>query len=371
MTIRELLDANQEEISRLYRHGDSTCALGRKFNCSNSYIWQSLKRWGEPLRQTKVVEPNRDKILVLHSTGKSAYSINKELGISHGAAERCIAAAGIDISQRKWHREDPIVNHRDEITNRYLSGEGVTVIAKDYKCQDATIIRSLRRWGIKLRSLRDYSYPVDESFFDTIDTEAKAYTLGFWMADGCNQSNIPVTTISITDRDILAEMMLAMSYEGPIHEVPPQKENHKPQYRVSLGSRRLCDALTKVGCVSRKTYHATFPTDEQVPSLLHRHLIRGWMDGDGTITCKPGRRHWHCRIVGTEAACRGLSACVARHLGFPGSICPVYKGATHTTWAFTVGSRDKLKIYLEWLYQDATIFLARKHAKYQEFLASV
>ncbi len=222
------------------------------------------------------------------------------------------------------------------------------------------------------RSLRDNAYAVDETFFDVIDSEVKAYTLGFWMADGCNQQDVPVVRMGITDREILVDMVAAMGWAGPIHEVRPSvsRKTRLVQYVVNIGSRRLSDGLARQGCVANKTRLAVFPSDMQVPTDLQRHLIRGWSDGDGTITCKPGRRYWHSRIVGTESVCRGMVSCVKRHLGFSGNVCAVCHGKSHTTWAFTVAGYEDLKTYLAWLYHDATIYLGRKHAKYQEFLAS-
>lgn len=370
MTVKARLDASRHDITSRYLAGESTVSLGSAYGCNGGSIWLALKRWGVPIRATKVADANRDRVLELDTAGVTAYAIEKQLGISDATVSRILKAAGRDISARKKGRADPLVNHSDAIIARYQAGEGCDLIAADFGCQRTSIMRLLTRAGVEMRTVRDYAYPVDESFFDAIDTEEKAYTLGFWMADGCNQEHVPCIRLSITDECILRRMMRAMRFEGVVATMQPRGKGRLVQHSVCIGSRRLSEALAKAGCGRGKTYMATFPGEDIVQPELVRHLVRGWMDGDGTITHKPGRRHWHMRIVGTEAVCRGLSAACQAHLGFPGSVCPVHRGASHTTWGFTVGGREKLAQYLGWLYRDATIFLARKHAKYREFLSA-
>lgn len=372
MTKWQKLEENRDDIISRYEGGEDTASIARTMGCNCGYVWTFLKKAGVELRVRKKVEPNTDAILAFHKEGLSAYAINRRLGLCKNTAERALRSANIDISHRRKQRADPVVNHRQDIIARYLGGDGVHVIAKTYHTQDATIVRSLKRWGVELRSLRDYSYPVNESFFDLVDRQEKAYVLGFWMADGCNMSHVPCVALAITDHDILLAIAQAMGYGGKLHEEGPnpKQKRKKTQWKLSLGSRKLSDAMTALGCVRGKTYVAAFPTDEQVPPEFHRHLIRGWMDGDGTITAKPGGKNWHMRIVGTEAVCLGMSACVSRHLGYMGSVCPVHKGEKHTTWGFTIAGRYDLKTFLDWVYRDSTIHLSRKYDRYLDFLAS-
>lgn len=368
-----MLDANRDAVVAEYRKGTSTVKLGKIYGCNNGGVFVALQRWGEPIRQTKVLDQNRGAILAMHAKGVSAYRIDRELGIGKGTAERAIKQAGGDISHRQWRRDDPLVDHTEEIIVRYESGEGSGVIANRFGCRDTAILKLLKKNGIERRGIRDYAYPVDEAFFDVIDTEEKAYCLGFWYADGCNMPQVPAVRISITDADILFEMMNAMKFEGPIRTIPPRKKGHLPQYCVGIGSRHMSDALVRLGCVRKKTYYAEFPTPSQVPPTLQRHFVRGLSDGDGTITCsklKNDKRRWHSRIVGTQGICEGLTSAVLR-LGIISSAYPVHKSKTgrkHITYGFTVYDREHLKTYLDWLYRDATIYLKRKYDKYQEFL---
>lgn len=366
MSVKSTLQQHRDAIIEAYQRGVSTCELGRAYQCSNASIWLFLKAEGVPLRQVKISEEQKHAVIALYQQGYSASAVSRELGITQTSANRILKRAGVDLSSRSSQREDPLGNHKEEIIDRYLSGQGSYTIAKAFGCHDASILERLRAWGIEIRNLRDYAYSVNQNFFDVIDNEVKAYVLGFWMADGCNRQHVPVISLSLTDEDILRRIAQELQWDGPVRQTPPCEKGRLPQYRICIGSRALSDALADKGCVAHKTYCATFPDDCQVPPHLQRHLIRGWHDGDGTLTCKPDERNWHARIVGTEAACRGMSGCIQQHLGFSGNLCPVLVGDTHTTWGFTVAAQADLRHYLEWLYRDATIYLERKFQKFLE-----
>lgn len=360
------LRADKEVIIGRYEAGESTCELGRCYGCSNASIWLFLKNeCGVELRQHATVEPNRKKIMEYFHQGKSAYWINRHLGLGANAAERAIASEGYDISHRKKQRSDPLVNHKEEIVRRYLAGEGTCVIGKDYGCNENSINELLRKCGVEIRPIRHYAKPVDESFFDVIDTEAKAYILGFWMADGCNSSHVPVARMSITDLDILHRMAEEMGFGGKI--ISRKRGTYKPIYLMAIGSRRMCDALTRLGCVRGKTYTAKFQTEDQVPRHLQRHLIRGWMDGDGSIYMNSRGKSWNMSIVGTEDVCRGIGDCIESHLGIVANVRPAFIGEKHTTWHVYYCSQIKVASILDWLYHDSTIHLECKHQKYLEF----
>lgn len=369
-TIKERLDSSRDDIESRYAGGESIESIGRVYGCCAANVWTALDRWGVEIRRRNYGEQYRDDILDAHAFGRSANQIAKDLGVSRGVVVRVLNKAGIDVSHRTYKcKTGPIAPRLDAMIARYNEGYGLEAIGKEFGCTASNIKKHFRRAGVRIKSVRDYSYPVDEHFFDVIDTEEKAYTLGFLMADGCNSPHIPVLRLAITDRDVLEMMAAAMGFGGPIKT--KQREDHKPIHVMNIGSRVMCDALVRAGCGYRKTYHATYPDRAVVPEHLERHLIRGWNDGDGTITRNTSRGSWSSRIVGTHAVCLGLQDAVRRHLGFDGQVYPVHDSGKHVTHAFDAGKPANLRRYLDWLYADATIYLPRKRDKYLEFLAAL
>ena len=54
--------------------------------------------------------------------------------------------------------------------------------------------------------------------------------------------------------------------------------------RLSFRSDQIVDDLIKLGCPPRKTFKITFPSEEIVPNNLINHFLRGYLDGDGSIS---------------------------------------------------------------------------------------
>ena len=61
-------------------------------------------------------------------------------------------------------------------------------------------------------------YTVDDSFFDVIDTQNKAYILGLLYADGCNYEDNNLIKIDLVqeDQDPLLKVKEAMKFSGDL-----------------------------------------------------------------------------------------------------------------------------------------------------------
>lgn len=370
MAIKDRLRKSQTEIVAKYNSGMTTRELGKEYDCNCNYISDIVKETGVILRNTSLTKERIEDIVRLYKEDDmSARAIDRLLGLKKSAAENALKKRGIDISCRSNKRDDPLEDDAEDIIIRYNGWEGASAIAKDYDCSAESIYYLLRKCGVPIRSHSDYSYSSNESFFDVINSPTVAYCLGFYYGDGCNQAHRNLVRLSIADLDILERIQEELQFEGPLYTIPPKKEHHKIQYAMHICSRHMCEALTRVGCVSSKTYLLKFPTEEQVPSCLHRHLIRGWMDADGCICYYSGDRFtkWSMSIVGTESGCKGISESVNRHLGFKASVLPHHIGEFHTTWNFMVGGKYQVKAILDWIYDGSTIHLERKFNKYRLF----
>lgn len=136
----------------------------------------------------------------------------------------------------------------------------------------------------------------NEHFFDCIDTEEKAYWLGFLFADGClcgptrmiQGKEKPWYRIEIslidTDSDHLEKLRKALNMEA---EVKIGSTNFKNSNRCRLGwnSKHMWTVLNSYGCTPRKSSTLKFPNknifkDEN----LIRDFIRGYVDGDGCLS---------------------------------------------------------------------------------------
>lgn len=102
-----------------------------------------------------------------------------------------------------------------KILNLYISGLSTIRIAKEFKCCAATINKILHKHGIKLRTNKEYrtKYSFHHDFFSIIDTEEKAYWLGFMFADGNvrKNKNQSVIQIKVNDFEIIEKFIKSIN----------------------------------------------------------------------------------------------------------------------------------------------------------------
>jgi hypothetical protein len=208
-----------------------------------------------------------------------------------------------------------------------------------------------------------YRYRLNEAFFDVIDTEAKAYWLGFITADGCVQSgrigvngwqrNQVTVKLKESDAGHLEKLKSDLSAESPVRLVP-QTGLAGPGAEIALNSERLTAALIRLGVTPRKSLTAV-PWDGH--GGLMRHYWRGMVDGDGTIVKHPGQREkWHVRLLGTEACIEAFRAWAVPVCGSAAKVCPKGK-----IWMWTAAGLASPQALVREMYGGATVYLDRKH----------
>lgn len=127
---------------------------------------------------------------------------------------------------------------------------------------------------------------LNEKYFETIDTEEKAYWLGFLFADcGVKQRSNGKFDFELTlqekDFEHLKKFKNSISYGGGIKtKVIKYKDKTYVAKRIVISRAEFCENLIKNGCVENKTFKIKFP---DISENLHRHFIRGYFDGDGFI----------------------------------------------------------------------------------------
>lgn len=365
MLIKDLLEINKKNIIDEYLSGISTCELGRRFNCANSYIHIKLKEWGIELRKfpSKVNNcENINNVLKLNNEGKTAYRIARILNLTEQTVQRILKKNGIDISWRSSCHKVPLP--QEQIIEDYLTGMGCYKLSKKYNATESYILRILRKHNIKIRPLRRYC--VNEDFFEKIDTQEKAYVLGFFAGDGCNEKNGEIR-FAITDLELLEKIKIAMQFEGPIHKRIRNNPKHKPQYTLSIGCRKMSNDLINLGFPPNKTYIATLPEENLLPKNLMRHFLRGLIDADGCITSDRSKFHnWQVFITGVITLLKPISNFYSDlDIDWRFRDCPQ---AVDIIKSLVIQKIHSVKKILDLIYSDATIYLERKFQRYQEFL---
>lgn len=297
-----------------------------------------------------------------------------------------LRSLGIEV---KNYLLKPIQATDEELITMYNSGMTLQEIAKvtsgskgamivRQKLQDLGIDTSFQANIDKYRekmSKASHIYTLDENVFDIIDTEEKAYWLGFLMADGYNHENKNAVCLRLQaeDLEILEKFRSFLKSNAPIYEFTRTTQVNKLQrnyMEVRVNSIHLSKQLAKLGCVQGKTYTLVFPNC--IPNHLIHHFIRGYFDDDGCICIKPRKDRradslaYQLTIVGKEDFILEIQKYIVEKAGVNKNKLEHPKNNFAKVLHYS-GRKVVTKI-LNYLYKDATIFLKRKHDKYLELV---
>jgi intein/homing endonuclease len=171
----------------------------------------------------------------------------------------------------------------EDYINKHLS---LSKLAEIYKISRYKLTKLLNKNGIKIRNhnIVDVNYKVDNCYFDKINTESKAYWLGFIYADGCinTSGNSLRFSIELADYDFnhLKKFRKAIKSNHPITERQNSKRN---TCNISINSRNIVNKLIDIGCVTNKTYNGFIDPNILKTTEMKIAFIRGYLDGNGYI----------------------------------------------------------------------------------------
>lgn len=261
------------------------------------------------------------------------------------------------IGKRKFNTLDHI-----EVLTKYSLLKSIHKVAEYYNMSTEPIVRILKMNGINLTNRR---FNVNHNYFDIIDTEEKAYWLGFIYADGYirerKSGNSLEMKLSIKDKKHLE---LFRESIGSNHNIIDGFNSVKYKDRISrshmsslaLYSKQLVESIKKQGIHSRKTFTIMKPN---IDKKLIPHFIRGYFDGDG---CFYFNKNKGTNSTSFACASEKFREFLISELLENGMLFKWYGGITLQMQ----NKMDNLKFY-NYIYENAKIYLNRKKEKYEEF----
>ncbi len=189
------------------------------------------------------------------------------------------------MGQSRQEIKEYWLSEKDNLLSLYIEERmRIREIAELYHVAESTIRSHLRSFGVHIRkgaeARHNAKYQIDMDFFTDIDTEEKAWVLGFVLADGhvSKKGNL-LFTVQERDVDILEKIQKAMKTDTPI-----KKKGGHPYYILCISSAYICKRLCDMGLNNRKTESFDFELLlQKVPEHLRHHLVRGMFDGDGSL----------------------------------------------------------------------------------------
>ena len=220
--------------------------------------------------------------------------------------------------------------------------------------------------------LKKYPYTCDYHFFDEIDTEEKAYWLGFLTADGWinknDKNNAGVTGIELQYGDINHLKKFNKSIGGnykitdrwkscPISTSDKEKKHHLCCIRIF--SLTMYNSLVDKGFTKDKSFNCHIPNIRQD---LIRHYVRGYFDGDGCFIFT--NKSFHINFITASKMLNDDIVKILRFENFNFTESSYTNDYNTTMYKIDIyRQQDKIN-FLDWIYQDSGIYLDRKYKKY-------
>lgn len=259
------------------------------------------------------------------------------------------------------------------VIKKYFELKNLKKVAKSFGVSLRPIKRILEKNKVELTNRR---YNVNHEYFKVIDSEDKAYWLGFLYADGCvrktKTGSQVALKLSIKDENHLLKFKNSINSEHRvlyhINKTKTKKGNDSFSENciIRINSNELVTDLINQGCHPKKTFTIDAPNIEE---KYIRHFLRGYYDGDGNFFYSEQTK---MSVVTIVCASKKFRTFIIKTLSELPNIGKIHEDKDK----FTIKIVNVLGImeFLSYIYDESKIELKRKkeyYERYKEYRRSI
>ena len=249
----------------------------------------------------------------------------------------------------------------NEIPKLINEGKTIREMTAILKVSKSAIHRRCKKLNLSVPNYHN-ALKFNNTVFDCIDTEEKAYWLGFLYADGNVHSTSNIISLSSkrADKEHLVKFRNFLEAQTDIKDSYVIVNNKQYEVsKISVCDKHFKDILINLGCIPKKSLVLTFPNLSIFENKeLVYDFIRGYVDGDGCLTFSRNGR-LNLSILGTKEFLEGICQI------FPDKFASVHKIKRLKTNVWTISNCGKNADDVTYkLYSKATIYLNRKYDRF-------
>ena len=312
------------------------------------------------------------KICELYNKNMLIKEIAVKLSIDRHTVTRVLKKYNIyDKNKQKHKINQERIERNEKIISLYNKGYSFSELANIFNIGHTTIEYVIHQFiddcpiqynihiDDKNDLIRHRKHNFNVNFFETIDTEEKAYWLGFLYADGC-----------ITDRSVRLELQKSdeshiKNFQKAIGALDINLYHRKDieSSLLCLNSVKMVKDLQKLGCIKNKTFLLQFPDNNKVPEKLINHFMRGYFDGDGCICVTSKTKVF--QVTGLNTFLDVYENILLNHCGNQNRAKRYAYKNNNGIESFIYSGKNRLTDIYNFLYNNANIFLERKKKKFE------
>lgn len=205
---------------------------------------------------------------------------------------------------------------------------------------------------------RKYFY--NDNYFEQIDSEEKAYWVGFLYGDGHISDNTVTIFLQSKDKAHLQKFLVAIDAQN----VPINDDAKPGESGITLCSKIFIHHLQKLGFVHNKTYEKSDVVFKNIPNIYKRDFIRGYWDADGCVGSYTKQECYTEVVSLNEVMLNTISNYLNNYFNDP-NFCKV-SISNNKYSRIRLGSDKAIKL-CSYLYKDSIVYLDRKYEHYLKF----
>lgn len=370
---------NTQLIIKMYKNGIGIKKISTILNITILETQQCLYDNNIDWKDEKYRERD-DKACSLYKKGTKITEIANTLNINRHTVTDILKRNNVyEYSNiRENIASDSKTERNNSIIYLYKKGLSMREVAKQLNVCTSTVKNVLDYYNVDKRpphmkghskgtsKNRKHFFNLDS--FEKIDTEAKAYWLGFLYADGY-VSFRGVISLSLQEQD-KNHLEKFKSFVNA-NDINLKYKKSSKSYSIDLCSVKMSDDLINLGCKQKKSFTLEFPTEEQVPKHLIHHFMRGYFDGDGCIYISKNKYGVCFSVLGTPKFLDKYEQYLLNGIGRNKPTKRTHESHWNDeTECINYGGKQQVIKIFHYLYKDATIYLDRKFDKFNKLLPS-
>lgn len=188
-----------------------------------------------------------EELRELRNSGMQVKDIAKKYNVNEHTMSAFLVNNGICWRRKLLESDIP------EIVFLYNNGYSMENIAKKYRVTQGKISEILKEQQVYIRSANEYNrkYDLNESYFDVIDDQNKAYIIGLLIADGnCHKDTVVRLQLQESDKSVLDKIRGLIGSSRPLRFI-----DKKIQIIRMLGFSSLIVCICASSWVNIPSFH--------------------------------------------------------------------------------------------------------------------
>ena len=300
----------------------------------------------------------KEFLISQYKLGKEIREIAKELKCS--TATLVLKNREFNISATDYNPKYMYKN-KEWLEQQLQKYGSVSNVAKETGYPRTCISRYAEKYNLRHKKyIRNKNNFIDENYFENIDTENKTYFLGYIMADGniyrYEDGRLQFSIkLKSTDKDIIYKFAERIKFDKDkiIFRSSKRKNTITNSVEIKTYNTVFCENLIKHGINPRKSGNEKIPNT--IPKNLIKHFIRGFVDGDGSLSCNKKKT-----VFNVCSTSEDIISAIQKIFELDANI-KINKYYTKNIYTLQSAKRKTVYLLCKYLYENSEIYLDRKY----------